>query len=281
MVASTGEETEQTRRVRRVLCLLERGAGRFPGAVVAATLLFLYLPVTVVAYLSLSPAGQPTVPLEAFSLRWYAEVLADDRFVRALTTSFAIGAVAAVGGTGLGLAGAYTITRSRLPRRVRGLVAVAVALPLFVPTVVVAFGVGLTADSLGLGFGYGPVLLGHLFWVLPFTTFLLAARYVELDRSLADAAADLGADRRTVFRTVTLPLLRPALAASLLFAFALSFNEFLITFFLAGSGVTTVPLEIFGKVRVGATAFLNAASVMVLLVSGAVAGAASALRTPT
>jgi len=265
----------------RAVRVLGRGAGRFPGLVVGATLLFLYLPVAVVAYLSLSPGGQPTVPLESLSLRWYGEVLADRRFVRALTTSVGIGVVAAVGGTALGLAGAYTVTRSGFSRRARGVMAAVIGLPLFVPTVVVAFGIGLTADTLGVGFGYGPVVLGHLFWVLPFTTFLLAARYAELDDRLAEAAVDLGADRRTVFLTVTLPLLWPALVASLLFAFALSFNEFLITFFLAGSGVTTVPLEIFGKVRVGATAFLNAASVLVLAVSAVAAGAASALREPT
>ena len=260
--------------------LFERGAGRLPGVVVAATLVFLYGPVLVVAYLSLSPAPQPTVPLDELSVRWYRAVLEDRRFVRALLNSAGIGFVTAVGGTALGLAAARTITRSRLPTTVRRAVTLLVALPLFVPTVVVAFGIGRASDVVGLGFGYFPVVLGHLFWVLPFTTFLLAARYAELDGQLADAAADLGADRWTVFRTVTLPLLRPALAASALFAFALSFNEFLITFFLAGSAVTTVPLEIFGKVRIGATAFLNAASVIVLVISAGVAGAASVLRQP-
>jgi spermidine/putrescine transport system permease protein len=266
--------------VTRVRRAMTRGVARLPAVVVVLTLVFLYGPVVVVGYLSLSPAGQPTIPIEAFSLRWYRAVLQDTRFVRALLNSFGIGIVAAVGGTALGLAAAHTITRSRLPRIARRAVAIVIALPLFVPTVVVAFGIGRASAVVGLGFGYVPILLGHLFWVLPFTTFLLAARYTELDDRLADAATDLGADRRTVFRTVTLPLLWPSLVASLLFAFALSFNEFLITFFLAGSSVTTVPLEIFGKVRIGATAFLNAASVLVLAISAAAAGVASALRRP-
>lgn len=260
--------------------LVERGVGRLPGAVVTLTLVFLYGPVLVVGYLSLSPSAQPTIPLEALSTRWYADVLSDRRFVRALANSFGIGVVAAVGGTGLGLAGGYTITRSRLSPTVRRGLALVIALPLFVPTVVIAFGIGRTSAIVGLGFGYLPIVLGHLFWVLPFTTFLIAARYAEFDGAMTAAAADLGADRRTAFFTITLPLLRPAMAASVLFAFALSFNEFLITFFLAGSSVTTVPLEIFGKVRVGATAFLNAASVVVLLISAAVAGMASVLREP-
>lgn len=267
--------------VRRIDRLLVRGAGRFPAIVVVATLCFFYVPVGVVAYLSLSPTGQPTLPLETFSLRWYGEVFADRRFVRSMLTSLGLGAFAAVFGTALGFAGAYTVVRSRLPAFVRSAIAIAIALPLFVPTVVVAFGIGITADRFGVGFGIVPVALGHLFWVLPFSTFLVAARYAELDEALSEAARDLGADRTTVFRTVTVPLLLPALVASALFCFALSFNEFLITFFLAGSGTTTVPLEIFGKVRVGATAFLNAASVIVLAIGAVAAGTASVLREPT
>lgn len=266
--------------VRRVDRLLVRGAGRFPGAVVVATFCFLYGPVIAVAYLSFSPSAQPTIPLEGVSLRWYSEVFADRRFVRSILTSLGLGAFAAVFGTGFGLAGAYTVTRSGLSSPVRTVVAAVIALPLFVPTVVIAFGVGISADRLGVGFGIVPVALGHLFWVLPFSTFLIAARYAELDPKLPEAARDLGAGRTAVFRTVTLPLLLPALAASALFCFALSFNEFLITFFLAGSGTTTVPLEIFGKVRVGATSFLNAASVVALCIGAVAAGTASALRNP-
>lgn len=264
----------------RLARLSDRFGGTFFRAVVAVTLGFLYLPILTVAYLSLSPSGQPTVPIDGVTLRWYGEVFGDRRFVRGLVTSFGIASVTSVLGTALGLLAARTIVRSSLPGRVRALVATVIAVPLFVPTVVLALGIGLTTGYLGLGFGYLPVLLGHLFWVLPFSTFLLTARYAELDRGLDDAARDLGADGFTVFRTVTLPLLGPALAASALFGFALSFNEFLITFFLAGSGVTTMPLEIFGKVRVGATSFLNAASVLVLLVSGVIAVVASALEDP-
>jgi spermidine/putrescine transport system permease protein len=254
--------------------------GGFFGATIVSTAVFIYLPVVVVAYLSLSPASQPSIPLDGVTLRWYGDVLTDARFVRSLATSTAIGAVTAVVGTGLGLLAARTIVRGRLPRWVRVGVALVVAIPLFVPTVVVAVGIGIAAGRVGLGFGLGPVLAGHLYWVLPFSTFLIASRYATLDDGLVEAAHDLGADGPTAFRTVTLPLLWPALVASVLFAFALSFNEFLITFFLAGSGVTTMPLEIYGKVRIGATTFLNAASVLVLLISGGVASLAASLEPP-
>jgi len=267
--------------VRRLWPLLRRGAGRFPGVVVVLTLAFLYVPIIAITYLSLSPNPQPTVPIKGVSLRWYNAVLTDTRFIEAILSSVGLGIVSAVGGTTLGLAGAHTIIRSQLTSATRSAVALVIGLPLFIPTVVVAFAIGVTTGIMNLGFGFLPVALGHLFWVLPFTTFLLTARYTELNRQLPEAARDLGADRKTVFVTITLPLLRPALFASALFAFALSFNEFLITFFLAGSGVTTVPLEIFGKVRIGATSFLNAASVLVLLVSALIAGGASVLQRPT
>jgi spermidine/putrescine transport system permease protein len=282
----TTEHEQPAGRIERSVDRLHGGLvaavdGGFFRVTVVSTAVFLYLPVVVVAYLSLSPGSQPSIPLDGATLRWYGEVLTDTRFVRSLATSTAVGAVTAVVGTGLGLLAARTIVRGRLPGWIRAGVALTVAIPLFVPTVVVAVGIGIAAGRVGLGFGLGPVLVGHLYWVLPFSTFLIASRYATLDDGLVEAAHDLGADGPTAFRTVTLPLLWPALVASVLFAFALSFNEFLITFFLAGSGVTTMPLEIYGKVRIGATTFLNAASVLVLLISGAVAAAAASLEPPT
>jgi len=261
--------------------LLVRAGRRLPVAVLAVTLVFLYVPVVSIAYFSVAPTAQPSVPIEGVSLRWYAAVLSDERFLRGLRSSFLVGGVVALLGTALGTLGAYTLVRSRLPRWLRGLVGLVIALPLFVPTVVVALGIGLFAGRVDLGFGYPTVVLGHLAWVLPFSTFLLTARYAELDDRLVEAARDLGASDREVTRTVTLPLLAPALVASALFCFTLSFNEFLITFMLAGGEVTTMPLQIFSKVRRGATSFLNAASVLILLVSAVLAVTASLLRRPT
>jgi spermidine/putrescine transport system permease protein len=277
--ASNPAQSSLNRRLRRIVALVGRSGSL--RITVAATVLFLYLPVVVVTYLSLSPQSQPSVPLESVSLRWYVAVATDTRFVRGLVTSTAIGTVTALVGTALGLLAARTIVRSRLPGSVRTLIALIVAIPLFVPTVVVALGIGIAAGRAGIGFGLIPVLAGHLYWVLPFSTFLIASRYATLDDRLAEAARDLGANGWTTFRTVTLPLLWPALVASVLFCFALSFNEFLITFFLAGSSVTTMPLEVFGKVRIGATSFLNAASVLVLAVSGVIAALASSLEQPS
>ena len=278
-VAETSDRTGAAGWVRRHAVAALRGG--FFRTTVVATAVFLYLPVVVVGYLSLSPGSQPSIPLDGVTLRWYGAVLSDARFVRGLVTSGVIGVVAAVAGTGLGLLAARTVVRARLPGWLRASVAVVVAIPLFVPTVVVALGIGITAGRVGIGFGLVPVVAGHLYWVLPFSTFLIASRYATIDRRMAEVARDLGADGVTTFRTITLPQLWPALVASVLFAFALSFNEFLLTFFLAGSGVTTMPLEIYGKVRIGATSFLNAASVLVLLFSGAVAAVAASLEPPT
>jgi len=278
-VGETSDRTGVADRLRGRATAAVRGG--FFRITVVVTALFLYLPVVVVGYLSLSPAPQPSIPLDGATLRWYAAVLSDARFVRGLVTSCVIGVVAAVVGTGLGLLAARTIVRARLPGWLRASVAVVIAIPLFVPTVVVALGIGITAGRVGLGFGFLPVVAGHLYWVLPFSTFLIASRYATIDGRMTEVARDLGADGVTTFRTVTLPQLWPALVASVLFAFALSFNEFLLTFFLAGSGVTTMPLEIYGKVRIGATSFLNAASVLVLGFSGVVAAVAASLEPPT
>jgi spermidine/putrescine transport system permease protein len=281
--SGSGSEPEPTATTRTVTPTVawRRVAPRLLGLTTALTLLFFYVPVALIAYFSLAPTAQPTVPIEGVSFRWYRAVFADSRFVRGLVTSAGIGVVAAVGGTALGTIAAHVVVRGRLPRRVRSAVALVVALPLFVPTIVVALGIGVFTGRVGLGFGFGPVLLGHLFWVLPFSTFLLAARFAGLDAGLGEAARTLGADDWTAFRTVTLPLLAPGLVASLLFCFALSFNEFLITYFLAGSGVTTMPLELFDNLRTARVSILNAASTLVLVVSALVAVVAAALEPPT
>jgi spermidine/putrescine transport system permease protein len=250
------------------------------GWVVIATFVFIYAPITILVYLSLSTASQPAIPLDGVSLRWYAAVLNDVRFVRGMLTSVGIGTVTAILGTTLGLLAAQTIMRAPISARSRSVVATVIAVPLFLPTVVLAVAIGITAGRAGVGFGLLPVLAGHLIWVLPFSTFVLTARHAQLDARVEAAAADLGASPQMVFRTVTLPQLAPAIIASVLFSFALSFNEFLITFFLAGSGITTMPLEIFGKVRIGATSFLNAASVVVLVISGVVALLAARFEPP-
>jgi spermidine/putrescine transport system permease protein len=272
----TGESPSDT-----LVRVWRRATPRLLGVTTALTLLFFYVPVALVAYFSFAPTAQPTLPIEGVSFRWYRAVFADSRFVRGLATSVGVGVIAAVGGTALGTMAAHVIVRGRLSRRVRGAVALVVALPLFVPTIVVALGVGVFAGRIGLGFGLVPVVLGHLFWVLPFSTFLLAARFADLDARLTEAARTLGADDRTAFRTVTVPLLAPGLVASLLFCFALSFNEFLITYFLAGSGVTTMPLELFDNIRTARVSVLNAASTLVLVVSAVVAFVASVLEPPT
>lgn len=279
MVAS--ESDSASTGLRPLAAIRRRIAPRFFRVTVALTLVFFYVPVALVAYFSFAPTAQPTLPIEGVSLRWYRAVLADSRFVRGLLTSVGVGVVAAVGGTALGAMAAHAVVRGRLSRRVRGAIALVIALPLFVPTIVVALGVGVFAGRIGLGFGLAPVVLGHLFWVLPFSTFLLASRFAAFDARLSEAARTLGADGWTSFRTVTLPLLAPGLVASLLFCFALSFNEFLITYFLAGSGVTTMPLELFDNVRTARVSILNAASTLVLAASALVAFVASLLEPPT
>lgn len=248
--------------------------------IITFTFAFFYLPILAILYLSFAESSIPSYPIDSYTLKWYSQVFNDTRFIEGLYTSFEIGIVVSILGTIIGLMGAHTIVRSGLDKRLRLFGGIIIALPLFVPTVVIGVSLGLFASFINLGFGYLPVIMGHTIWVLPYSTFILTARYSELNAKLDEAAVDLGASPLEVFYTITLPLLGPALLAAFIFSFAASFNEFLITFFLAGTGMTTMPLEIFGLVKTGANTFLNAASVIVLLISGVLALLATRLRKP-
>jgi spermidine/putrescine transport system permease protein len=249
-------------------------------SVIAFVFIFFYLPILAITYLSFGESQSPTYPLNNYTLEWYNRVLNDSRFMEGLMTSFEIGIVVAIVGTVLGVMGAYTIIRSDLHKGIRIGLALIISLPLFVPTVVIGVSLGLFASTVGLGFGYLPVVIGHTIWVLPYSTFILTARYSEINPKLNEAASDLGASRLETFRSVTLPLLGPALFAAAIFSFVMSFNEFLITFFLAGGGMTTMPLEIFAYIKTGQSTFLNAASVLVLVISAIIALIAMLFRKP-
>jgi len=279
-IINQGNESEATNVRARLQTAYQYVRASVFKFLVGALLVFFYTPIVSILYLSFSPSNQPAVPISGFTLKWYNEVFADTRFMEGIMTSFGIGAVVAILGTVLGLMAAYTIVRSDLDKRLRGLIGLAISLPLLIPTVVIALAIGVFTGEMGIGFGIVPVVVGHLIWVLPFSTFLLTARYSELQDSLNEAARDLGASELDIFRSITLPLMAPALFASVFFAFALSFNEFLITFFLAGSGLTTMPLEIWGLLRIGEASFLNAASIIVLLISGGIALLASRFENP-
>lgn len=239
---------------------------QFRGVSTTALLAFvyLYLPIVVLVVLSFN-ANRIATLWTGFSLDWYLQVLDNDNILRATRNSLII----ASGATVLSTLFATMAALAMSGRRFRGQAAInaMLGLPLLVPEIVTAVATLLFFLALGLELGLTTVLIAHTVFCIPFAYLPIRARLAGLDPRLAEAAADLYAGPFATFRRVTLPLILPGILSGAMLAFIVSLDDFVITFFVAGAGATTLPVYIFGLIRMGITPEVNAVSALLLLVS--------------
>lgn len=239
---------------------------RFPAlrAVLALFFVYLYLPIVVLVVLSFNASPQATI-WTGFSTDWYGRVLDNPDLMRAFRNSLLIATTASVGATVLA-----TLAALGTQRRQGGAVDAVnalIALPLVVPEIVTAVASLLFFIMIGLRLGLGTVILAHLVFCIPFAYLPIRARLEGMDAALEEAAADLYATPAATFRRVTLPLLWPGLLSGLMLAFIISLDDFVITYFVSGPGATTLPVYIFGMIRIGVSPEVNAVSSLILLIS--------------
>lgn len=211
-----------------------------------AFVVVLYLPILLIPLFSFNSAIYVRFPIEEFTTQWYAELMQRDAVLQALGASLRVGIVVSVVSTVLGLLAARAIARYRMPGR--GALTTFVMLPLVVPGII--FGVALLVfvSSLGIGLSLYTVALGHLIVCLPFAVATLLPRFENFDESLIEASAVLGETPWWTFWRVTLPNVLPGVVASLLLTFTVSFDEFIMAFFLSGTQAT-LPMYIWTQLR--------------------------------
>lgn len=239
---------------------------RFPGVSPAAAFAFafLYLPIIVLIALSFNENRIATI-WSGFSTRWYAVVLGNDDILRAAQNSIVIAVVASVMGTVFATAAALGMARGRF--RGQNGVSGVLMMPLVVPEIVTAVATLLFFVIIGFELGLLTVMVAHTVFCIPFAYLPIRARLEGMSASLTEAAADLYANEWQTFRRVTLPLLWPGILSGALLAFIISLDDFVITYFVAGAGATTLPVYIFGMIRIGVTPEVNAVSALMLVVS--------------
>jgi putative spermidine/putrescine transport system permease protein len=210
-------------------------------------LAFIYLPLLVLAIYAFNDSRSQVWPPPGFSLRWFAEAAANGRVIDAFITSI----LAAVGATMLALAlgtlAAIGVARHRFFGREA--VSFLLVLPIALPGVLTGIALAATFKTLGVEFGLPTVIVGHATFCVVIAYNNVVARLRRLPRSAEEASADLGADTWQTFRRVLLPGMRTALLSGGLLAFALSFDEVIVTNFTAGPGTETIPLWIFGAIQ--------------------------------
>jgi ABC-type spermidine/putrescine transport system permease subunit II len=234
------------------------------AALTVAAIVFLYVPLGIVVLFSFHSTGGLSFPFEGFSLRWYEDVFGSAEFRDALRNS-AIVAVATCAVTlVVGTMAAFGL--SRTSSRLRAPVAVLLFVPVTLPGLFVGIALLSYFSRLEIDLSLRTVVVAHLVYVLPYYLLIAVAAFNRLDPALEESAADLGATPWQTFWRVTMPQIWPVLAGAACLAFALSFDEFIITFFVIGPE-STMPMFIWSGLRRTVDPSINVVSTVLMLIT--------------
>jgi spermidine/putrescine transport system permease protein len=261
-VAATGSRASREPGARGALGWLRRHAvSIYAGLTVA----YMLIPIAVIAVFSFNdPQGNFNLSWEGFTLEYWQDPFAQSDLTDAMVTSLELAALSTVVATAIGTLLALALVRHRfLGRRAAN---VLIVVPMATPEVVI--GAALLSMFVYVGFarGFTTLLIAHIMFSISFVVIVVRSRLIGFDRSVEDAAADLGAGPVATFRTITLPLLAPAIVAAALLAFALSIDDFVISNFNSGTTVT-FPLYIFGASQRGIPVEVNVLATMLFAVT--------------
>ena len=252
--------------------------GLFSRTALVVGLVFLYVPILSMVVFSFNNSRLVTVWDSANSptLKWYSALMSNDQILGAAWLSIKIAMLAATGAVVLGTLAGVAMARFGAFRG-RALLAGMTTAPLVMPEVITGLSLLLLfvalEQTIGWPSGRGPVTitLAHITFCMAYVTVVVQSRLVGFDESLEEAAMDLGARPAKVFFRITLPLIVPALVSGWLLAFTLSWDDLVISQFVAGPGSSTLPMVIFSKVRLGVSPDVNAlATIMVLIVASGI-----------
>ena len=230
------------------------------------TLGFLYLPLVILAVHAFNPSRYLAWPPTGFTLHWFADAASNPGLHKAIINSLIAGVGATVLALILGTLAAMAIQRFRFFGR--DTVSFLLVLPIALPGVVTGIALQTTFRTAGISLGLGTIIVGHATFCVVIVYNNVIARLRRLPRSSEEASADLGADTFLTFRLITLPAMRTTLLAGALLAFALSFDEVIVTNFTAGPGTQTIPMWILGSLqRPQELPVVNVVAFLLILVS--------------
>ncbi|HVM86099.1 MAG TPA: ABC transporter permease [Candidatus Binatia bacterium] len=235
------------------------------GTLTAAILVFLYAPLVILVVYAFNASRMVTI-WQGFSTHWFAAIARNSDIRGAAENSLIIAIVATIAATLIALAGALALERGNLTFG-RGLVTGMVAMPLVVPEIVVAITTLVFFSALGMHHGLLNLMIAHTVFCIPFALLPIQARLKDMGGTLEEAGRDLYASEWKLFRRVTLPLLAPAVGAGAIMAFVISLDDFLISMMVSSAGSTTLPVYVYGMMRLGVTPEVNAISTILLAIS--------------
>lgn len=216
------------------------------GVYAIGYLIFLYAPILLLPLFAFNDSTVIAFPLSGATTRWFGEMWADPQLFKGLRNSLIVAGSTAVIATSFGLFAARASTRFRFPFKpgIMGLI----MLPLVLPEMIVAMSLLVSLLAVGVKLSIFTVILGHVLLCTPFAVAILSSAFQSLDKSLEEAAYDLGETPASTFRLIILPLVMPGIVSSLLICFTISLDEFIIAYFLAGTE-TVLSVYIYGQFR--------------------------------
>ena len=228
---------------------------------------FLYLPMVILILYSFNASKLVTV-WAGFSTQWYGELLRNEEFLDAAWVTIKVAVFSSTLATVLGTMAAYVLVRAgRFSGRT--LFSGMIYAPLVMPEVITGLSLLLLFIGINLDRGVFTIVLAHTTFSMCYVSVVVSSRLTSFDRSLEEAALDLGCSPFEAFRLVTLPIIAPAVISGWLLAFTLSLDDLVIASFTSGPGATTLPMKIYSQVRLGVTPEINAACTLLIAVVAA------------
>lgn len=238
--------------------------------------IFLLAPIAAILPLAFTDSIFLSYPMSGFSLRWFEELAAREAWRRSIVNSLVIGSSAAILSTVIGTMAALGLRSRALP--LAGLLRTMFVLPMVVPAVVLGVGMQILYARMGLASSYVGVIIAHSVLCVPFVVVTVSASLVGINPTIERAASSLGASPIAVFRQVTLPLALPGVISGIVFAFATSLDEVVITLFVAGPNQRTLARQMFSSLRENISPAIAAAALLLIVGTLCLAALAFYLR---
>ena len=242
-----------------------RWAWRLTGFVTVCVYIFMFAPIIATVVLSFNDSMFGGFPMTGVSLRWYAKLLTNEPVLAAFQTSMWIALVTAAVTTLIGIMTAFALVRFEFAGKQA--INTLVILPALVPETILGVGLLVMIKSIDQPRSMMLLVLGHILLTLPYVVLIVQARMVGIKRSYEEAALSLGASRLSTFREITLPLLIPAVLASVLLAFTISFDNTSASLFWRPAGVETMPTQILSMLKISISPEVNALGTVMILVT--------------
>lgn len=237
---------------------------KLSGLYLGILFFLMYLPIGVVVIFSFNEARLP-VRFTGFSLKWYQELFSDSAMIEALGNSLFLGVVSCFVSAVIGTLGAVGL--SRIHWKTKGILEYISILPLMIPEIILGMVLMAFFYMMNLPFGMLTLLIGHTVFCVPYILMEVKARLAGMDPSLEEAARDLGAGPFRAFWDIILPLIMPAVMSGSLLAFAMSMDDVVISIFINGPRLSTLPIKVYTQIKTGVTPEVNALCTIMLAVT--------------